>query len=134
MEMTKEPKVVIVLAKCSQSLQPFGIRFEEKARERSFSLFPSLKNGTMWMGDWAFSIRENSARREGYTSSEIKGIFGFALRYPGCPHCKGRSIARCSCGKVGCWDGVSEIFECPWCGFVGKLSGQIERLNAGGDR
>ena len=135
MEMTIEPKVVIVLAKCCQSLELFGIRFEERYLEGSRSLFSFQKNnGMMWVGDWAFSISEDSARREGYAKSEIKGLFAFSFDYPGCPHCKGRSIARCSCGKVGCWDGVKEIFKCPWCGFAGKPAGQIESLNAGGDR
>jgi hypothetical protein len=99
----------------------FGIRFEER------------KQG-QWLADWAFAIEETSAKKEAYDRSQIAGVFGFGVSYPGCPHCQVSSIFQCVCGKVACWDGESRIVTCPWCGSTVELRGQIERMSAGRDR
>lgn len=112
--------VVIVLARCRRTGHSFGIRVEEK--------FPG-----QWKADWAFPIKENVARKEGYGRSEIRGSFSLDDAYPGCPHCTAKPFARCGCGKVACWDGESQTITCPWCGSRGTISGQIDRLTGGGD-
>ncbi len=119
--MARLPNVVVILARCGQSREPFGVRFEEKSRGQ-------------WVGDWAFALEEGAARREGYDRGVVTGTFSFAEDYPGCPTCHARSCVKCSCGKVSCWDGVQRTVTCPWCGQTGMLSGTIDRLNAGGDR
>jgi hypothetical protein len=119
--MNPIPHVVIVLARCSQNRQGFGIRFEEKAASR-------------WSADWAFAIKETTARKEGYDRAEIRGAFGSDPAYPGCPHCGARGIFKCNCGKVACWDGERRVVTCPWCGSTGGLSGHVESLRAGNDR
>jgi hypothetical protein len=113
--------VVVVLARCGQSREPFGIRFEEKGRGQ-------------WIADWAFDLEEGVAKREGYDRDAIKGTFGFAEDYPGCPTCRAGSCFKCGCGKVSCWDGVQRTVTCPWCGKTGTLSGSFDSLSAGGDR
>ena len=118
----KRPKVVIVMARCSQSKQNFGIRFEERKRPGE------------WAADWAFAINAASAKREGYDRGEIAGSFWFDGPYPGCPSCHARSIFKCRCGKVACWDGERQIVTCPWCDATGELRGSFESLSAGTDR
>lgn len=119
--------VVIVMARCCQSKQSFGIRLEEK--------IPS-----QWVADWAFRIKESTAKKEGYDKSEIAGSFSVDEAYLGCPYCKRTSFCLCGgklfsqCNKVSCADGEGENHICPWCGSNGKIGGHIERLNAGNDR
>jgi hypothetical protein len=119
--------VVIVMARCTQSKQSFGIRLEEKI-------------SSQWVADWAFPIKESTATKEGYDKSEIAGSFLLDETYPGCPYCKRSNFCLCGgglfsqCGKVGCSDGEDTIYICPWCSNKGKISGHIERLNAGNDR
>ena len=119
--MNEMPQVVIVMARCSGSKQSFGIRFEEKARGQ-------------WAADWAFAVKETSASKEGYDRGKVTGNFWFDDGYPGCPYCRVRSIFRCGCGKVACWDGERRTVTCPWCNGAGELRGQIDALTAGTDR
>jgi hypothetical protein len=119
--MTERLNVVIVMARCRQSRQPFGLRFEEKQPGH-------------WLADWAFPLKETSARREGYDRSEIRGAFGFDTGFPGCPSCRAHSIFRCGCGKVACWDGEQQVVTCPWCGNTARLEGTIDRLSMEHDR
>lgn len=118
----RAPNVVIVVARCSAHKQLLGIRFQETDPNR-------------WEADWAFPLKENTARRQGYDRGEIAGRFVFAGGYPGCPYCRAPSIFKCGrCGKVACWDGVQRTVVCPWCGNGATLSGTIESMAAGGDR
>lgn len=121
--MTKEalPNVVIVLARCTSSRKPYGLRFEEKARGH-------------WSATWAFAIKESSAVREGCGAAEIRGAFEIDQKFPGCPHCRAGSMFRCGCGKVACHDGMASRVTCPWCSMSGDLDGSVDSLNAGADR
>jgi hypothetical protein len=112
--------VVIALARCRHNGQLYGIRFERKNRHR-------------WVADWAFPVKERTAKREGFEQGEIKGDFGFDPGYPGCPACHAVSIFRCSCGKVACWDTEVKRVTCPWCRQTGTLAGTIDRLASGED-
>jgi hypothetical protein len=117
--MNRILNVVIVLGRCRQSRQPFGIRFEEKGRGQ-------------WMADWAFPVKEGTARREGYDRGEITGSFGFDPGFPGCPYCRTSSFFKCGCGRVSCM-GSEMTVTCPWCGNTGQIGGQVDRLGAGAD-
>lgn len=111
--------VVIVLGRCRRSRQLFGIRFEEKGRNR-------------WMADWAFAMKAKAAEREGYERSEITGSFSFGAAFPGCPSCEAKSLVKCSCGRVSCWGG-ERVVNCPWCGNTGQIKGGVASLGASGD-
>ncbi len=112
----------IVVARCSQNGQDFGIRFEEQGRGR-------------WIANWAFPHKETPSRkRKDYGRGEITGVFEFDAAYPGCPHCDAPSIFQCVCGKVACWDGKSQAVTCPWCDTVVELRDQIGSLSALADR
>lgn len=118
--MSDTPNVVIVLARCAHSAEPFGVRFEQQGRA--------------WIADWAFALRESVARREGYEATRLDGSFGFAHAYPGCPYCESSGLVKCGCGRVACWNGRSRRVFCPWCGSSGTLHGAIRSLDAGSDR
>jgi hypothetical protein len=63
------PNVVIVGARCTRSSQHFGIRFEESDPEH-------------WTADWAFAVREASARKEGYDQGQITELSVFPVSIP----------------------------------------------------
>lgn len=113
-------RVVIVMSRCSPSGQPFGIRFWEKSKDQ-------------WIANWAFAIKETYAKKEGYNLNTIVGMFTLDTTYPGCPYCNAKSIFKCGCGKVNCWDGMTSIVTCSWCNQIGELGGQFETLSAGED-
>jgi hypothetical protein len=119
--MNNLPNVVIVMARCCQTRQSFGIRFEEKVRGQ-------------WTAYWAFPIKEASAKKEGYDTSEISGLFGFDSAYPRCPYCSSATLFKCSCGKVACWDGEHRKVICPWCRNKVELDSTVESLSVGKDR
>jgi hypothetical protein len=118
--MEKKLNAVIVLCRCRRHRLLFGIRFEEKNRER-------------WVADWAFPIKEQAARRERFDATDIVGSFVLTEAYPGCPGCRAFNVFRCSCGKVACWDNETKRVTCPWCNQSGMLDGVVDRLAAGGD-
>jgi hypothetical protein len=113
--------VVIVMGRCSRTRQGYGIRFEQR-------------NAGQWTATWAFAIKDNVAKREGYEKSTMTGNFAFDDAFPGCPHCTSHTFFRCQCGKLGCWDGVSLTIVCPSCGQTGELVGELTTLEGGGDR
>jgi hypothetical protein len=86
-----------------------------------------------WIADWAFAVKETYGKKEGYDRHTIAGAFAFDLAYPGCPYCQAKSIFKCSCGKVNCWDGKTSMTTCSWCDQAAELGGQIETLSAGED-
>ena len=73
--MADIPKVLIVLGRCEQRKDLFGMRFE------------MLEHGR-WAANWAFAIREQAAQREHYDSTTITGSIEIAAAYPGCPRAK----------------------------------------------
>jgi hypothetical protein len=114
--------VVIVMARCSHEKGGFGIRFEKR-------------DHNSWLADWAFAVKESTARRERYDANMISGSIILDPNYPGCPYCKSMTIVRCGkCNKVSCNDGKHKIATCPWCNSKLKIEGWITHLSAGGDR
>jgi hypothetical protein len=112
--------VVIVMGRCGQSKRGFGMRFERR-------------EGNVWVATWAFPLRDDVAKREGYTKTEISGQFGFDQAFPGCPHCGSRSFFKCQCGRASCWSGEGRTVTCPWCGGSGEVGGAADQLSAGED-
>jgi hypothetical protein len=119
--MPDQPNVVVILARCKKTKKLFGIRLEEEHTSR-------------WFADWAFSIQENKARKEGYAQNTIQGSFDIDPAYPGCPHCQAPGFFQCSCGKIGSYDGESRQVICPWCGRKIELSGLITSIQSNQDR
>lgn len=115
------PNVVIIVARCSQSKEIFGIRMEEKLPGQ-------------WISDWAFRLKEQTARKEGYHQTKITGSFNVDSAYPGCPYCENRGFFKCGCGHIACWNGHKNPVTCPWCNETIELGGMVTELTAGEDR
>ena len=120
--MNEQNEAVIVLCKCAEVHKTYGIRTERQSGDR-------------WSFTWAFPIKEDSARREGYDKSFVKGVITYEENYPGCPYCGGRKWVVCSCGHLNCSVMKNGIFTCEWCGaqgMIGLYTG--EAIAAGMDR
>lgn len=103
----------VLVCKCNSG-KIFGMRTE--------------KRGKNWVRTWAFPLTEQSAKRENYESSGLKGNFECDAEYPGCPYCGSMAFYQCSCGKLVCWDGKSYQVTCPWCKSKIQLAA-AEQLN-----
>lgn len=119
--MRETKQAVIVLAKCAEGRKTYGLRVE--------------KNGeNQWLVTWAFPIKEDSAKREGYDKTTIQGNIVFTNDFPNCPYCGGRALTVCSCGHLSCTIIKNETFKCEWCGAQGKLGDYTgEAITAGMD-
>jgi hypothetical protein len=115
--------VAIVMGRCSKTKAGYGVRYEQFTPKR-------------WTATWAFAVKEDSAKREGYDQAKISGTFLFDPAYPGCPHCGTKGSVICgACQKITCWDGEPRKITCPWCGNAGELTkAEVSSLSAGGDR
>lgn len=115
-------EAAIALCKCKQSKKTYGVRFERFGNN-------------MWKYTWAFPIKEDVARREGYTATTIYGAVEPDIKYPGCPYCGAKYFVVCECGKLNCNISTGNIFTCGWCGSTGTL---VERhsfnITTGKDR
>mgnify|MGYP006281052121 CR=1 FL=1 len=112
--------VFVVPARCGHHNRLFGLRMEEREPGN-------------WDATWAFQLREDVAKREGYEARTLEGAFGFAPGYPGCPYCEAESMYVCVCGAVVCWNAVDPVVTCPSCGSKGELGGAATSVRAKGD-
>ncbi len=95
----------VILAKCKNSKESFGIRAEQQ-------------NNT-WVFTWAFKISEKVAANEGYNTTNVSGVISLDDDYPGCPHCKATGFSQCGkCKKTACFGGNAEKVTCPHCGYT----------------
>ena len=119
-----EIEAAVAMCKCKESHKVFSVRYEK--------VKPDL-----WKYTWAFPVREDTAKREGYDSTLIKGMIIPEENYPGCPYCGSKYFVVCSCGKLNCKTPKpnSNEFTCEWCGMTGIL-GVYEGagIQSGGDR
>ena len=62
---------------------------------------------------------------------EMKGTFGIAKGYEGCPGCGADSYVRCgTCNELGCWRSGTKWYTCPGCGVRDRVGGTLTWLNA----
>lgn len=97
----------VALCKCNESKKIYGVRFQEC--------------DSKWEYTWAFSIKEENAKREGYDATQIVGEIEPTEDYPGCPFCGAKYFVICSCGKLNCNNGIMP-FICGWCGVQSTLT------------
>ena len=109
------PQSALVLARCTKTRQPLGMRFEEKSAGQ-------------WFLVSAFPLGQDAAERGGYGPAELPGAFFYDETYAGCPYCQAKSFFRSICGKMACWDGSPSPVTCPWCDHIGTISGSITTL------
>lgn len=116
------PEARIALCKCKESKKIYGVRLEK------------AQGG--WNCTWAFPVSMDSARREGYDSTILKGNIGMVPEYNGCPYCGTKLFVVCaSCQKLNCQIITGSTFTCEWCGFTGSLTDYDGAgVQSGGDR
>ena len=93
----------VLLAKCRENGQMFGIRAEKRKND--------------WIRTFTFKVDEERAKNEGFNETSISGTFDKTEDYPGCPYCQKMEFFTCpTCGKLTCiiWDEKTGI--CRWCG------------------
>ncbi len=119
--MKEQNEALVILCKCAESHKTYGIRAEKASPNN-------------WIFTWAFPIKEDVAKREGYEQSSISGNISFAENYPGCPYCGGLNWTVCSCGHLSCTVLKNNIFTCEWCGAKGKIDAYTgQNISAGSD-
>ena len=64
---------VVGLVKCPNTKKLYGVRIDTTSKE--------------WKATWAFPIREEVAKREGYEENEFPPNIQYDKEYPGCPYC-----------------------------------------------
>lgn len=84
------PKAAVGITKCPTTGKIYGVRVEEQ--------------GSTWAATWAFPIKQEVAKREGYTMNQFPSDLIYDSAYPGCPYCeKHEDLALISkpvaCGK-----------------------------------
>ena len=98
---TGKKNAVIGIAKCPATGNIYGVRLEEKADKKCWAT-------------WAFPIKTETARREGYLTTQFPSDILYEKEYPGCPYCKkfedlvkiGNPGGR---GPYTKWAGISSI-------------------------
>lgn len=114
-------EATVVMARCGKTGAPYGIRME--------------KQGNRWVCTWAFSLREESAKKEGFDNKSVNGTIDIGDDYPGCPHCGATGFVQCgACSKISCYKTGQESAVCPFC--KNKMSsfsdeGNFDNIKAG---
>lgn len=105
--MKKE--AMIVMASCKKTGKPFAIRTE--------------KQGSEYVMNWAFQLKEGVAKREGFENNKVRGNIVVSPEYPGCPHCEAQTWFQCGqCGRFVCMEGEETVVKCPDCGNEAGLN------------
>lgn len=119
--MSKTLEAAIVLAKCTQAHKTYGMRAEKAA-----------SGG--WLINWAFPIKDDVAKREGYDRTTIKGNIQISEEYPGCPYCNQTPVTLCICGHLNCTHTKDKVLKCEWGGSEGLIGDSTgEAIIAGMD-
>ncbi len=94
---------VVGVAKCPQTQKLYGVRIQ-------------IEPGDKWTATWAFPLRPETVRREGFKENQFPPNLRYGAEYPGCPYCKKREdlaaiskppapkIPKISVTKPGCDD------------------------------
>ena len=67
-------KALVGVAKCPKTNQLYGVRIDTTNRK--------------WVATWAFPIKPEIAKREGYVENQFPPDIAYAREYPGCPYCR----------------------------------------------
>ena len=96
-----------IMAMCEEKKEHFGITVDPRQGYYAFV--------------WAFKIKKEQAKREGYDQTHVRGQVIYDDNFNGCPHCGAKSVYMCNrCGKVVCYHG-QEVVTCPTCGSSSTL-------------
>lgn len=112
---------VVICSRCGGNKKLYGVRTEEKRG--------------IWYFTWAFKLKEDVAKREGFLTTKIDGTDTETDNtYPGCPYCGKKGFVHCrECGELTCFDGEN-WFTCAHCGNSGLVSNGWDGVTlSGGD-
>ena len=62
-----------IMAMCEKTKEPFGITVDPRNGCYAFA--------------WAFKIKKEQAKREGYDKTHVRGVVMYDDNFNGCPHC-----------------------------------------------
>ncbi len=113
-------EATVIMVKCSESKQTFGMRVQKISDDD-------------WERTWAFPIKDEVAKNEGYDKTKITANLFTSSEYPGCPHCKTMNVVQCAtCGKLNCYNGEDTMI-CGWCNNkMGRISVSEKELEFSG--
>ena len=98
----------VICSRCGKQKKQYGIRTE--------------KINNKWFFTWTFPIKEEVAKREGYSDTVINDTPSTQEGFPGCPFCNSKDMIYCDgCHKLNCYNG-EEKFTCQWCGNTGNVT------------
>ena len=84
----QKKKVAVGIAKCPNKNRIYGVRIEEKADKK-------------WTATWAFAIKPEVAKREGYAENQFPPDILYDKDFPGCPYCgKRENLAEITARSV----------------------------------
>ena len=75
--IASKKKVAVGVVKCPTVNRVYGVRVEQRTDKK-------------WIATWAFPIKPEAAKREGYTTNQFPPDLLYDKKYPGCPYCKKR--------------------------------------------
>lgn len=94
----------VVMAQCGKTKNSMGVTFNPV----STNLYRMM---------WAFKINMDVAKKEKYDTKSVSGNIDIDVNFNGCPYCGSQDFYFCgNCGKMVCYDGLSETVTCPNCG------------------
>ncbi|MDY3142831.1 MAG: hypothetical protein SOW30_09150, partial [Parabacteroides sp.] len=67
-----------IMATCETTKEPFGITVDPRNGYYTFA--------------WAFKIKKEQAKREGYDKTHVRGSVTYDENFNGCPHCGAKSF------------------------------------------
>jgi DNA-directed RNA polymerase subunit RPC12/RpoP len=113
-------KAFAIMAMCEETKEPFGITVDPQQEE-------------CYAFAWAFKIKKDQAKREGYDKTHVRGTVMYDPNFNGCPHCGAKNFYICSrCGKVVCYHGQESV-TCPNCGATSMVqAAESVDLSGGG--
>ena len=112
----------ILLFMCGKANQPYGVRVQR------------MEDGDWWR-TWAFKVKPQQAKSEGFDKTMVQGNLYATREYPGCPYCGATGFVQCgTCGKISCWKGENTL-TCLWCGKVmNNIVTTTEKFSVSGDK
>ncbi|MDR1944141.1 MAG: hypothetical protein LBQ19_04890 [Synergistaceae bacterium] len=109
----------VITIKCGKTGKLFGIRVEKVDGD--------------WVRTWAFPLKDDVAKREGYDKNVIRGSLRPTEEYPGCPYCGAQGLLLCqNCSKLSCHMGEKQA-QCPWCDMSSTTRAAEEAVEISGE-
>ena len=113
----------VLIIRCEKDEQLVGLRWEDRGRDN-------------WWLTWTFPMPESQSGGGGDAAAggTMTGSFEFDPGIRICARCGNDAVFLCSCGHWTCWSGADPTVTCAWCGEVGQVGGDVDRISPSPDR